>query len=152
MVLRIKRRVRWFFAMLDSEVVGPLQAVFYVSFILGAVYLLWFTDVPIEGVEKALGRELSALWAVLLMFGPGIWLCGMAARGSLAYHGMWGRLIGDITTGGAVAVYIISIVANTPWGKGVFSPFIAAPTAICILLLAIRDARRIIQVEQRMRR
>ena len=144
--------MQWFFAALDSELVSPLQTVFYICFIITALYLLLFVDVPIEGVEKSLGHTISTLWAVLLIVGPATWLTGLAAHGQLAYHGMWARLIGDITAGGAITVYIICILATTPWGKGVFSPGIAAPTAICILLLAIRDARRIIQVEKRVRR
>ncbi len=152
MVLTLRKWRKRFFDLLDSEAVAPLQAIFYVCFIIGGVYLLAFTRVPISGVENVIGPQVSVVWAWILIAGPVVWLGGCACRGSLLYHGWWAQLLGDLVTGGAVVIYVWSIVSDTPWGKGVFSPFIGAPTAICIALLTFRDVRRIVLVEKQVRR
>ncbi|MEH3135334.1 MAG: hypothetical protein PGN30_10075 [Mycolicibacterium neoaurum] len=140
-----------FLAILDSEAVAPLQAVFFAFFIVGAGYLLLFTVAPIESIEKSLGETISNIWAGTLVGGPLTWMIGRRMRNELAYVGLWMQCIGDFITGGAMLVYTSAILSETPWGKGVFSPSISTPTMLCIWLLTFRDIRRIIMVEKRVR-
>lgn len=144
----VRRAAERFLAVLDSEAVAPLQAVFYVFFSLGATYLLFFTVDPIEAIEKALGEVVSNVWAALLIGGPVTWLVGRRMHRNLAYVGLWSQLIGDFVTGGALTVYTWAVLDNNKWGDAVFAPFISMPTILCIGLLTFRDVRRIVQVEQ----
>lgn len=152
MVLNVRKGFRKFWDILDSEAVAPLQAVFYFFFIVGAVYLLACTSTPIEAIEKAMGRAVSTGWAVTLIGGPALWMVGRRMRTDLAYVGMWAQFIGDVTAGGALTVYTWAVLDDKKWGEAVFAPFISIPTIICIVLLTVRDVRRIVQVEQQVRR
>jgi len=144
----VRRGVRRFLAILDSETVAPFQAVFYVFFTLGSIYLLGFTIEPIESIERSLGQTATNVWAAIQGGGPLVWLLGRRARNGMAYAGLWLQLIGDLVAGGALFVYTLAILADKNWGDGVFSPFISIPTIFCIALLAFRDGRRIAQVEK----
>ena len=48
--------------------------------------------------------------------------------------------------------YGSAVAAGTPYGTGVFAPFLAGATFTCLVLLTIRDVRRFLQVEREVRR
>jgi hypothetical protein len=150
----VRKGIDWFLVRLDSEGVGLFQAIVYVHAVIGALYL-WIAangDTP-DAVQDTLGGQWERLWLWLCM-GPAFCLLGkvMCWWDATRYGGFLFQLGGDIFGLTAFVVYVYATVDTAWFGKALWAVFICAAIAECVLLLVVRDVRRIGQVERRVRR
>lgn len=152
--LRIRKGVQRFWRLLDEEGVGIFQTVVYVHVIAAGLYLLIAAKgtVP-QSVDDAMGTAFNALW-LWLCVGASVALLGkwLTVHENTRYAGFVLQLAGDLFALTAFVTYVSATFYTTWWGKAVFAVFICAAIAECIVLLVIRDVRRIGQVEKQVRR
>lgn len=143
----VRHGVRRFFEIIDSEVVGIFQAVVYLHVLVGGFYGALIAGGTPEVLEKAMGHTVSGLWLYLCM-GSAICLFGKQIMQRLENIGVWLQLTGDIFVLGALSAYVAATLQGAYWGKELFAVFIVASIAECVVLLIIRDIRRIVQIEK----
>lgn len=151
---RLRAGIDRFFYTLDAEGVGIFQAVVYLHVVAGGLYLKFGASHDVlDPIEESLGPNLNGVWTWLCV-GCAVCLLGkvLCWHSPSKYAGMLMQLAGDLFAFGVFYVYVIGTMLTTEWGKAVFAVFIMEALGECVLLLIIRDVRRIAQVEQRVQR
>lgn len=152
MVLRrVRHGIERFLDALDSEGVGLFQAVVYLHLAAGGFYCAFIASNVIVSVEEAMGPVINAVW-LWLCIGATVCLLGKLLKGGAAYIGLCLQLVGDVFAFGAFSGYVLATMQTAYWGKALIAVWVFAGLADCALLLIVRDARRIGQVERIIRR
>ena len=147
---RLRKGINRFWELLDAELVGPFQAVVYLHMAAAGIYGLAVAGGAPQAVEDSMGHVYNALWLWLL---PGVIVCliGKLLRGDLTYAGMIFQLTGDTAAFGGLFIYFVATINTSWWGKALFAVFLVAALAECVILLIVRDVRRLYRVERRVR-
>jgi hypothetical protein len=150
MLLNLKARFHRLFVILDAEGVGIFQAIVYAHIIGMGLYGMLEAGVP-QVVEDSLGRFFNTLW-LWMCLGALICEVGKMMKGKRAYLGMCMQFGGDLFVFGVLATYTYSTLYTGYWGKAMAGVFLSAALADCVLLLIIRDVRRLVLVERIVRK
>lgn len=151
MVIRVRKGIARFLAILDSEGVAFFQIIVYAHLTVGGLYCLLVAGNAPETVRDALGSFFTMwLW---LCVGATVCLAGKAlalnkCRFWVKTGGLYLQFAGDAAAFGAFAGYVLSTLQETPWGKAVIAVWVFAALADCAFFLCWRDLRRIKQNEQ----
>jgi len=136
-------------AILDAQGVGIFQVIVYLHIgPLAGLYGLLVAGGTPQAVEDAMGSVWNGVW---------LWLClgiCMCLAGKLVKWdaGMWLQLSGDIAAAFALLVYIVASIDSAWWGKALYAVFACAALFECVLLLIVRDIRRIVIDQKRRHR
>jgi uncharacterized membrane protein YeaQ/YmgE (transglycosylase-associated protein family) len=147
---RIRHGMQRFWEIVDSEGVGIFQAIVYVHIVLGGLYGSFIAGGTPQAVEDSMGHTFSTVWLWLCM-GAVVCLYGKSIMKTRPSVGIWLQLAGDIYVLGALGAYVLATLDTSWWGKAVWAVFIVAAIAECVVLLTVRDVRRIIQIERILR-
>lgn len=151
MVLRIRHGLERFFQILDSEGVGLFQAVVYIHLAVGGFYCAVIAGGVPQAVEEAMGPVANVAW-VWMCIGVTVCLLGKRLNSGLSYLGLWLQVAGDVFALGAFGGYVLATMQTSYFGAVLIAVWVFAALADCALLLVVRDIRRIVQVERRVRR
>ena len=155
MARRLGEPGRWrslvdrFWSAVDSESVSPFQWLFYMAFGIGGLYDL-VMRVPAAHADPHMSSVVYHMWLWLNVLAPPVALIGKGLRGNWTYVGMWMQLTGDVGVTGALMGYLAGEFAVIGLGEGNYSISMALAAIMATGMLALRDVRRLIQVERRL--
>lgn len=132
-----------FAAWIDSESVRLYQAVMHGAYLAAGLYMLIVDAVP-SLVAAALGPTIDKVWVLLLVLCPLVVIVGHSLHHRAAYEGLVLRLGGNSGLFFALTAYCAAILQAAWRGQAVFSSFLGSGLALCLLLIAVVDARQII--------
>lgn len=141
-----------FWAAVDSESVWLFQGLIGTAFIVCGLVGIFVAHgaLPLTWTMSTLN---SYLWYGLLVGGPITSIFGkLVSKTDIAYGGMWCQLTGDVTLIPVLTAYLLGALQAEPLGQGGFSVYLAAALLIGGVLFIVRDVRRILQVERRVKR
>lgn len=137
--------IRRFWQLIDSEGVELFQWVFYIVIMSSGLYNLTTADGAPISVHPAMGGMDYDKWCWLNVTGPAACLigkmCGHMKR--FVDGGVWFQLTGDATLSLAVLAYVIAVFHVESWGRGMYGGWLGFATFLSIVVLIIRDVRRI---------
>ncbi|CAN5148039.1 hypothetical protein BH11ACT6_BH11ACT6_35060 [soil metagenome] len=149
--LRDDLRFLWIalLAQVDSRTVRLFQSIMYFWFAVGGVYGAFVGTAP-EIIEQAMGSGVYIAWVWLNIIGPfmvvaGVWLPRVPRSGDRRVreaNGLILQFCGDITVFLALAAYVIAILIESYWGRGVYAAFGYMGLTMCAALLAVGDIRK----------
>ncbi len=132
-----------FWRILDSETVRLYQVLMYTTFAVGGIYLT-VAPGPESAVLSEMGTRVHEVWALLLIIAPIVVLIGTRLRNR--WSGLILESAGDLCIFLLLATYVVAVI-QTSWGRGVFSLPTHIGLTVSVLLLVVRDVRRLIQIE-----
>lgn len=138
------RLLRHFWAVLDSESVRPFQAVVYFYFGLGGIYLL-VAPGPRSAVLDQMGPLAHQAWSVLMLVAPLVVLIGHWLPNR--WSGLIIELSGDVCILLLLLTFAVAMVQSS-WGKGVFTLWTTLALATCVVMIILRNARQLRQIER----
>ena len=147
---RWRHLVDRFWDAVDSESVSPFQWLFFLAFGIGGLYDLIMNVPPLHVDPHAASMPSYHMWLWLNALAPPIALIGKGLRGSWTYVGMWLQLTGDVGVTGALLSYLAGEFAVIGLSEGNYSLSMAIAAIMATGMLALRDIRRLVQVEQRL--
>lgn len=133
----------------------------YFWFAIGGVYGALIGGAP-ELVEIAMGHNVYTFWIWLNIIGPVMVFFGIyrvSAKDKEKHYkqpqsssvlvkranGLWLQLLGDITVFFALSAYVVAMLVESYWGRGVYAVFGYAGLSMCAALLVVADIRRILE-------
>lgn len=138
--------MKWFWHAVDTG--GVLcQLVFYPIFV-GAGLLMAITGAPTT-VYRALGSEVETLWIATIIVSPFVVLLGSQIPNR--FSGISLELGANVTLAGTLWCYAVAVMQSAWLDKGAFSPWLAVGIANLVLLICVRDFRRLLRAERRAR-
>jgi hypothetical protein len=149
-----RRLLNQFWAVLESESVNSFQAMYYAIFCMAGLYGVFIANgsppLTLVGVMSHISIQL---WYWLNIIGPAMGLLGMAVkRTQFSYPGVWAMAGGNIMFGMSLLAYMIATFQVESWGRGMYGAFpLATASFVSTFFLVIRDVRRIILTETRLR-
>jgi hypothetical protein len=143
-----------FWAVLDSESVIPFQLMYYFIFFTAGVYGVFIAGgSPPLTLVGAMSHISIQLWYWMNIIGPGMGFLGLAVRRTrFSYAGVWVMAGGNFMFGMSLIAYMIATFQMESWGRGMYGAFpLATSSFASTFFLVIRDLRRIILTETRLR-
>lgn len=144
---RIIEKLDRFLHLLDLEGVVIFQCLVYFGFALDGFYNLFFTVAPTTAVAGVITAPYYYIWLSMLWLGPIVCMVGKRCRGRNAYAGAILELSGDFATLGGLGAFVWAQAQNLYWGQGNITLLPVSCLVACVVLLVVRDVRRLMQIE-----
>jgi hypothetical protein len=153
---KLRHSLGRFLDVLDGEGVALFQALVYMDLSVGGLYCLLIAGVPSNAVA-ALGPHADTAW---------LWLCaaaGICMVGKVLSNrsdrrkywvfttGLWLQLCGDLSAIGAFYGFVLATFEIAHRGPASIAAWVFFALGDCATLLTIRDVRRILQAETKVR-
>lgn len=156
---RLARTLLRWLRHLDAESVDTFQSMYYVTFAVAAVSLIFLPDFNVQYVDVTLGRYYYDAWLAVNLICPPLTLIGrrvstLAARSApgepnSAYGAAWLQLCGDTGVWGNVLVYFASMLLTGWWMKEIYV-FSFILMGVCGgAMFTVRSIRRLVQIDRR---
>ena len=129
----------------DSESVRPFQAIVYLAFSIGGMYMLAFGGEP-TAVNEAMGQGMHYAWISLLVLGPALVWAGFLVEDK--HVGLWFQLGGNASICFALLAFVLAMLEMYYLSAAVFTVSMSIALLICTLILMLRDIRRLRLVEE----
>ena len=139
--------IRVFWHVIDT---GGLvcQIVFYPYFVMAGILMI--STGPPTTVNDALGPLIEQVWIWTLILSPLVVLLG--ARLCNRFIGVSIEVGANITLMCSLLCYAIAITQAAWLDKGAFSPWLALGVAEMVFLICVRDYRRLIRADRKLKR